>query len=554
MVYPEYNIKASEYAAIKKANASIRKRYDIRNNSDSDSDDSDSDSDDNHDRNSGSPFKPKYYITGDTVDTRELINYFRELDIKKSGSISKYEPHEDVEGKVNKIVTTPGKEKTYIFLISELWNTLTEILFFSTKLFALDIDKDNFDANSNDLFQKILNLIEYAYGLLIMILFFPDKVGEHAKKIWTKAKTYTVGMGIFIIVMVILYQTTYGKVVIDFFIDITGYIINTDIRLKANEFIIYLKMKALQAISLLGLHNYINSLLQGAAANIGKEVGQQVGEKVGQQVTQHMGEMTAVVAQNVEGQLMKQVPAIVSALKDPMQLAMITAGVEGGRQATLMIDNQLAEQAKLTYEILDNMARKSDLVGLEDSIKLQLQANEFTNMLLTNQELQKASTQQHLLTEINKISDKITPIMSLMEEDVRLLNVLIEAIEINENGIKELIRLTEENLKTTNLGRIINNLKVADSKTVMFGIQTAINGINILRGQNPLTRQLLLHDGPAGGRKTRKRRGKGNGKKRGATRKKIVLKKTVKRKDMRNGKRKGKGKGKGKKGKTCKKK
>ena len=212
------------------------------------------------------------------------------------------------------------------------------------------------------------------------------------------------------------------------------------------------------------------------------------------------------------------------------------------------MDNKLAEQAKLTYNILNNMATKGDLSEFKDSLKLDLQATEMAN-LVTNKELQAASNQE-LMSAIDAISDKISPIMTLMEKDVKLLNVLIQAIEnnqqVNQEEISELIRLTEESLKTTNLGRILNNWNTMDSKTVLYTLYTAVNGLNILRGQNPVNRQYLLQDGIAGGRKTRKRRTKG--KKKGATKKKIMLKKSVKRKAIRNGKRKGR------KGKTCKKK
>ena len=62
--------------------------------------------------------------------------------------------------------------------------------------------------------------------------------------------------------------------------------------------------------------------------------------------------------------------------------------------------------------------------------------------LVTNQELQAASNQQ-IMDEIAILSDKISPIMTLMEEDVKLLNVLISSIEnnqqINQEEINELI-------------------------------------------------------------------------------------------------------------------
>ena len=506
------------------------------------------------------PQRKRYERPVDQNEEDDLVKAFGQVDLDKSGDVSKYDEREQlaaqnlimyskeannnndpdtvVETKIIEIMDDSNTSNRYMYSITELWKTLTEILFYSAKLIRLKLP------DGNEIFQTILNLIDKAFKLILLLIFSPAKLGEQAKKAGSKVKNYAIGLGILILIMVLLYQTVYGKIVIDFFIAITGYMINTDIPMEANKFYMYLQIQAEKAIAALGIFNFMTSLLHNTLTSAGKEVGEQVVEKVGQ----HMNEMTAVVSQNVEGQLSEQVPAIIRGLKNPMELAMIAAGVEGGRQGVLMIDNELAEQAKLTYNILNNMATKGDLSEFKDSLKLQLQATEMAN-LVTNQKLQAASNQE-LMSAIDAVSDKITPIMDLMEEDVKLLNVLISSIEnnqqINQEEISELLRLTEENLKTTNLGRILNNWNKMDSKTVLYTLYTAVNGLNVLRGQNPINRQFLLQDGIAGGRKTRKRKTKG--KKKGATKKKIMLKKSVKRKAMRNGKRKGR------KGKTCKKK
>jgi hypothetical protein len=495
-------------------------------------------------------------------EEEDLSSAFGRVGLDKPGSTSQYDPRElmvaqnlymyskeardnnepeaVVEEKIIKIMDEANKPNSYVTLISELWKTLTEILFWSVKLIGLELPE------GNEIYQKILNLLEKVYQIILMIIFSPAELGEQAKKLGTKVKNYTIGLGVLILSMFLLYQTTYGKIVIDFFINITSYIIKTDIRLEAHKFYMYLQIQAEKTIAALGILNYIASLLHNAATRVGDKVVEQAGEKMGQ-----VGEQ---VVELTRKEMSKQFPAIteglVEAIKNPYELALITAGAEGGRQAALMFDNQFAEQAKLTFEILKNMATKNDLTGLENAIKLQLEANELGNILLTNQELHEASKQQ-IMDAISTLSDKIEPIMTLMEEDVKLLNVLIEQVEynqqMNQEDIHELIRLTEESLKTTNLGRILNNWNTMDSKTVLYTLYTAVNGLNVLRGQNPINRQFLIRDA-AGGRKTRKRRTKG--KKKGATKKKkkIILKKSVKRKAMCNGKRNKR------KGKTCKKK
>lgn len=508
------------------------------------------------------PKKKRYNRPLDLDQELDLSSSFDQMGINKHGSLNTYTDDELLvannlsdyynqkeksgeEVKEEEIIEIVNKPKSYISLISELWKTLTEILYYSAKLSAFEND------DGNAIYQNILSLLDKAYKLIIMIIFSPAKLGEQAKKLGTKLKNYTIGLGVLILIMYLLYQTTYGKIVIDFFIDVTGYIINKDIRLEADKFYMYLRIQAEKAIAAMGILNYIGSLLQNAAITAGKEAGEQAVEKVqevGEKVIQEVSDQFVDNSLQIQEQLVKQVPAIIRGLKNPMELAMIAAGVEGGRQGVFMINNELAEHAKLSYNILNNMATKGDLSKFKDSIKLQLQAIEMAN-LVTNQELQAASNQQ-IMDEIAILSEKISPIMTLMEEDVKLLNVLIASIEnnqqINQEEISELIRLTEESLKTTNLGRILNNWNSVDAKTILYTLNTAVNGLNVLRGQNPMNRQFLLEDGIAGGRKTRKRRTKG--KKRRATKKKIVLKKSVKRKAIRNGKRKGR------KGKTCKKK
>ena len=513
------------------------------------------------------PQRKRYERPVDQNEEDDLVKAFGQVDLEKSGHVSKYdereqlaaqnlimyskgannnnEPNEVVETKIIEFMDESNTPNRYMYTITELWKTLTEIFFYSAKLIPLKLP------DGNEIFQKILNLIDKAFKLILLLIFSPAKIGEQAKKTGVKVKNYAIGLGVLILIMVLLYYTTYGKIVIDFFIDVTGYIINTDIRLEGDKFYMYLQMQAEKMIASLGILNYILSLLNNAVITAGKEAGEQAVETVKEVVTEMVEVVNEQLVQNslqIQEQLKEQVPAIIRGLKNPMELAMLAAGVEGGRQGVLMIDNKLAEQAKLTYNILNNMATKGDLSEFKDSLKLDLQATEMAN-LVTNQELQAASNQE-LMSAIDAISDKISPIMTLMEKDVKLLNVLIQAIEnnqqVNQEEISELIRLTEESLKTTNLGRILNNWNTMDSKTVLYTLYTAVNGLNILRGQNPVNRQYLLQDGIAGGRKTRKRRTKG--KKKGATKKKIMLKKSVKRKAIRNGKRKGR------KGKTCKKK
>ena len=221
-------------------------------------------------------------------------------------------------------------------------------------------------------------------------------------------------------------------------------------------------------------------------------------------------------------------------VEDPIRLGMIAAGVEGGRQGALMIENmgidkKLADQARLSYNILNNMLTQGDMEQLKETWTLQLKANQITNILLTDAEVKNAETHQELMNKIQQLSSQVEYSLGHMEKDIDLLTDFIDNIDkhsqLTDEKLKEILHTLDENLQTTKIGNFLNYANF-NSQALIEGVQAAINTVNILKGQNAATRQFLLKN--HGGKSKRRQQ------KRKGTKKKKFSKKTKKHKKRNN--------------------
>jgi hypothetical protein len=507
-----YTIKASKKQRKKESDMAYKLRPNLLKRVDSSDDDEDDD------------FVPRY------GNDREYVHELSKDDVEQL---------EDAASSGKRAVTRTKTPSGNMGTMKKIWLVGTELLL---KCAQLKLDNNNIQKET----KIILKLLTNFYNLMMSLFLLPCRIGRNANNIKENIKEYTIGLVVCIIIGIILYQTVYGKIVIDFLISVTNYLINIDgIKANINETMEILREKAWEAITKLAFVNYILSLIKNSTFEAGQQVINKVGEQVGEMgkdiiTNQNLitSDQTSILTQYMDhgnnDAILRILDGVKERVEDPIQLGMIAAGVEGGRQGALMIENmgideKLADQARLSYNILNNMLTQGDMEQLKETWTLQLKANQITNILLTDAEVKNAETHQELMNRIQQLSSQVEYSLGHMEKDINLLTDFIDNIDkhsqLTDEKLKEILHTLDENLKTTKIGNFLNYANF-NSQALIEGVQAAINTVNILKGQNAATRQFLLKN--HGGKSKRRQQ------KRKGTKKKKFSKKTKKHKKRNN--------------------
>ena len=370
---------------------------------------------------------------------------------------------------------TEGEEGAPINI--QMWDLITKLF---TLIFRLPIEcarlfqRQITGQNIQSIMNTILTIVKQIILLIKVIITVPSKIGAMVSKGVSTIKEISIGFIVLSIISIMLYQTPATRPGMIFISSIIERLTGVDVPNTIQAFAEFIKQKVIEYFSLQALVAAGSRALDKAANTIGETVA----EKVGPEITNKV--VTALSSNDAQN-------AFVQALNDPRVLAgfTITMGPVVGEQFRLVFSENVDPQLNNIKQIVEGTAKT-----------------------------------------VNDIDIKSTEQLMLFNRDLPQLQQLISMVqnnqEITETQLIEITDLLNQNLQTTDLGRLMNARGVTPESVLYVLNKATATASSILFGQNERGQYLLRNElaGAAGGRQTRRKRNRAKQKKIMKTRKK----------------------------------
>ena len=357
-------------------------------------------------------------------------------------------------------LTNPKEEEGTPINI-QMWDLITKLF---TLIFRLPIEcarlfqRQITGQNIQSIMNTILTIVKQIMLLIKVIITVPSKTGAMVSKGVSTIKEISIGFIVLSIISIMLYQTPATRPAMIFISSIIERLTGVDVPNTIQAFAEFLKQKVIEYFTLQSLVAAGSRVLDKAANTIGETVA----EKVGPDLTNKV--VTALSSNDAQN-------AFVQALNDPRVLAglTITMGPVVGEQMRIAFSENVDPQLNNIKQIVDGTAKT-----------------------------------------VNDIDIKSTEQLMLFNRDLPQLQKLISMAqnnqEITETQLKEITDLLNQNLQTTDLGRLMNARGVTPETLLYVLNKATATASSILFGQNERGQYLLLNE--VGGRQTRRKRKK----------------------------------------------
>jgi hypothetical protein len=339
-------------------------------------------------------------------------------------------------------------------LITQLFTLIFRLPLECARLFQSQLSSQNMRSITN----TILTIVKQILLLIKVIISVPSKIGSAVLKGTAAIKQISIGFIVLSIISIMLYQTPATRPCMIFISSIIERLTGVDVPNTIQAFAEFIKQKVIEYFTLQSLVAAGSRALNKAANTIGETVADKVGPELSNKV------ITALNSNEAQN-------ALVRALNDPRVLAglTITMGPVVGDQMRLVFSENVDPQLTNIKQIVEGIAKT-----------------------------------------VNDIDIKSTEQLMLFNRDLPQLQKLISMAqnnqEITETQLKEITDLLNQNLQTTDLGRLMNARGVTP-ETVLYVLNKATaTASSILFGQNERGQYLLRNE--VGGRQTRRKRKK----------------------------------------------
>ncbi len=361
----------------------------------------------------------------------------------------------------------------------KIWGVITKVF---TLIFRLPIEcarlfqRQLTAQNMRSIMNTIVTIINQIILLIKIIITVPSKIGAMVSKGVSAVKHISIGFIVLSIISIMLYQTPATRPCMMFISSIVERLTGVDVPTTIQEFVDFIKQKVIEYFTLQSLVAAGNRILDTAANKIGETVADKVGPELANKV------VTAVSSNEAQN-------AFVRALNDPRVLAglTITMGPVVGEQMRLVFSENVDPQLNNIKQIVEGTAKT-----------------------------------------VNDIDIKSTEQLMMFNRDLPQLQKLISMAqnnqEITESQLREITDLLNQNLQTTDLGRIMNARGVTPESLLFVLNKATATANSILFGQNERGQHLLRNE--VGGQQTRRKRKRASQKKIMKTRKKQRVKKS----------------------------